>query len=92
MDGAPWLKVKMGEGNMFFQGTFTEVKAGSGADLAAYSDRALLLCWPYNAIEAEMNGLGDWDAACLDRWQGKPTPWGGRGGGVSSLAYMCSGL
>lgn len=92
MDGAPWLKVKMGEGNMFFQGTFTEVKAGSGADLAAYSDRALLLCWPYNAIEAEMNGTGDWDAACLDHWQGKPTPWGGRGGGVSSLAYMCSGL
>ena len=69
-------------GNVFFQGTFTEVKAGSPADLAAHSDRALLLCWPYNAVEAETNGTSDWDASCLDHWKGKTLvhvgEWGAR--------------
>jgi hypothetical protein len=64
-------EVKLGQGNVFFQGTFTDVKAGAPADLEAHSDRALLLCWPYNAIEAEMTGAGAWDATCLDHWKGK---------------------
>lgn len=57
--------VLSGEGNLFFQGTYTDVAAGVPADLAAHSDRVLMLCWPYNEIEARTRGGDEWDATCL---------------------------
>ena len=54
--------------NVFFHGTFTVVAAGCPADLAAHSDRALMLCWPYNGEEG---GGVAWDVECLDHWTGK---------------------
>ena len=59
-----------GQGNSFFQGTFTHVAAGGPSDLAQHSDRALMMCWPYNVLDAEISGSGTWDATCLDHWKG----------------------
>jgi hypothetical protein len=84
--------------NVFFHGTFTAVSAGCPADLAAHSDRALMLCWPYN-FEVDVA----WDVECLDHWTGntlvhigewvqaRSATWGTGVGGVLTSAQFPRG-